>query len=317
MTNPGDVKPGGILIVGTGALATLFGARLAGAGQAVTMLGTWRAGLQALREGGARITDSRGREQAFRVIATDDPRQCRGISCALVLVKSWQTARAGRQLAECLDQDGLAITLQNGLGNRETLAEALGASRVALGSTTTGATLLGPALVRAGGEGTISIERHPAIGPVVQALQSAGFQVEIVQDARALIWGKLVINSAINPLTALLRIPNGQLLERPAARGLLHALAEETASVALAEKVTLASGDPVEMVEDVARRTSLNHSSMFQDIQRGAPTEIDAICGAVTRVGQRHHIPTPVNRACWQLVQALAQTPTHAAVGRM
>ncbi len=313
MLNPGEVKPGGILIVGTGALATLFAARLARSGQPVTMLGTWLPGLQALREGGARLADPRGSEQSFRVIATDDPRQCRGVRYALVLVKSWQTVRAARQLAECLDQDGLAITLQNGLGNRETLAEALGESRVALGSTTTGATLLGPGLVRAGGEGTISIETHPAIGPMIHALQAAGFQVETVKDARALVWGKLVINSAINPLTALLRVPNGQLLERPAARGLLRALAEETASVALAEKVRLTSGDPVQLVEDVARRTSLNHSSMFQDIQRGAPTEIDAICGAVTRVGQQHHVPTPINRACWQLVQALAQSPNRAA----
>ena len=128
-----------------------------------------------------------------------------------------------------------------------------------------------------------------------------------------MIWQKLIINSAINPLTALLRVPNGQLLERPTARELLHALARETAAVASAEKVRLASADTVRMVEDVARRTAVNHSSMFQDVQRGAPTEIDAICGAVTRAGQRHGIPTPINRACWQLVQALAPAPLDGA----
>lgn len=317
MNDPRDVNPGGILIVGTGALATLFAARLARAGQAVTMLGTWPAGLQALREDGARLMDLQGNEQAFGVFATDDPHQCRNVRYALVLVKSWQTARAAGQLTDCLREDGLAITLQNGLGNRETLAGTLGASRVALGSTTTGATLLGPGLVRAGGEGTVSIEEHPAAAPLAQSMQVAGFRVEVVKDARALIWNKLVINSAINPLTALLRVPNGQLLERPAARGLLRALAEETASVALAEQISLVSSDLVGMVEEVARRTASNHSSMFQDIQRGAPTEIDAICGAVTRVGQRHNLPTPINRACWQLVEALAQTPIPAAVRRM
>lgn len=307
MDDPGTLSPRRILIVGTGALATLFAARLARAGESVTMLGTWPAGLTALRREGARLAQSRGNEQAFQVIATDDPADCRGVHYALVLVKSWQTARAARQLADCLDPSGLALTLQNGLGNRETLADALGPSRVALGSTTTGATLLGPGLVRPGGEGGISIEEHGRVQPLVEALKRAEFNVELVPDARQLIWSKLVINSAINPLTALLRIPNGQLLERPAARGLLRALAEETAAVAFAEQVRLTSVDPAAMVEDVARRTSSNHSSMFQDIQRGAPTEIDAICGAVTRVGQRHRIPTPFNRTCWQLVEALAQ----------
>ena len=209
----------------------------------------------------------------------------------------------------CLAEDGLALTLQNGLGNREILAERLGSGRVALGSTTTGATLLGPGLAKAGGEGTLSIERHERLGPLQQALTRAGFQVELVPDARALIWNKLVVNSAINPLTAILRVPNGQLLERPAARKLLHALARETAAVAEAEHIQLASSDPVSLVEAVARGTAANHSSMFQDIQRGAPTEIDAICGAVTRAGLQHRVPTPLNSACWQLVHALAEAP--------
>jgi 2-dehydropantoate 2-reductase len=82
-------------------------------------------------------------------------------------------------------------------------------------------------------------------------------------------------------------------------------LAEEAASVASAEKANLPFRDPVAFVEDVARKTAGNHSSMLQDFQRGAPTEIDAICGAVVRAGQRHHIPTPINYACWQLVLAL------------
>ncbi len=304
----------GILIVGTGAMATLFAARLSRAGHPVTMLGTWQAGIDALNESGARLIDARGNEQAYGVFATTDPGQCQGAKQALVLVKSWQTARVAKQLAACLDRDGLAVTLQNGLGNREALAASLGRRRVALGSTTMGATLLGPGLVRSGGEGIVSIEAHRLAAPLLQALRDADFNVKSVSDARGLIWNKLVINSAINPLTALLRVPNGQLLERPVARGLLRSLAQETASVAEAEEVKLASRDPVRMVEEVARKTSANHSSMFQDVQRGAPTEIDAICGAVTRLGLRHKIPTPLNRACWQLVQALAPAPVGLTV---
>jgi 2-dehydropantoate 2-reductase len=295
-----------ILIVGTGALATLFAARLAERGHDITMLGTWDAGLDALTREGARLADASGRERTFRVRVTRDPRAARGSKYAFVLVKSWQTERAAQQLAECLAGDGLAVTLQNGLGNDDILSHALGRERVALGVTTTGATLLGPGLVRAGGEGIISLEAHPRVSVVEAALTGAGFPVEVVADAKSLVWGKLVVNAAINPLTALLRIPNGELLNRPSARVMMKALADETAAVASAQRVRLPFSNPVEAAETVARKTASNHSSMFQDVRRGAPTEIDAICGAVARAGKSHGVPTPVNRVCWQLVQAIA-----------
>jgi 2-dehydropantoate 2-reductase len=137
-------------------------------------------------------------------------------------------------------------------------------------------------------------------------LKDAGFSVEVVADARSLVWGKLVVSAAINPLTALLRIPNGELLNRPAARLVMKALAGEAAAVASAQRVHLPFTDPLQAAETVARKTAANYSSMFQDVRRGAPTEIDAICGAVARTGKKTGIPTPVNHVCWQLVQAMA-----------
>ena len=297
-----------ILIAGTGALAVLFAARLTEAGHSVSILGTWKAGLDALRSKGARIVNADGTESVYKVRVTNDPRECKDAKHALVLVKAWQTERVASQLKDCFAEDGLAVTLQNGLGNYETLMLGLGPARVALGATTTGATLLGPGLVRAGGEGVISIERHQAIGPMEEALKSARFNLQLVHDAQSLVWGKLVINAAINPLTALLGIPNGELLERPSAREVMSALAREVADVAAAEHIRLPFSDPVKAAEDVAHKTAANHSSMLQDIQRGAPTEIDAICGAVVRAGKKHNLPTPANWACWHLVKAM----THA-----
>ena len=294
-----------MLIVGTGALATLFAARLAQAGYQITMLGSWKEGLDALHKDGARLVDADGIERRFEVRAIDDPSKCGWIKHALVLVKAWQTVHVADQLKECLAEDGLAVTLQNGLGNRETLVQRLGLGRVALGTTTTGATLLGPGLVRAGGEGTISIEEHRALGPIEAALKSAKFNVNIVEDAQSLIWGKLVINAAINPLTALLRVPNGKLLERPSAREMMGKLASEAAQVAEAEGIHLPFSDPVAAAEEVALKTAANHSSMLQDILRSAPTEIDAICGAVVNIAQKYNIDTPANWTCWKLVKAL------------
>jgi 2-dehydropantoate 2-reductase len=317
-----------ILIVGTGALATLFAARLSEAGHSISMLGTWKNGIDALCQNGARLVDSQGNEKQYPVHATDDPRECANAKHALVLVKAWQTERAARQLAECLAEDGLVVTLQNGLGNREILSQILDSpatertkevreknsknsaarkhSRVALGITTTGATLLGPGLAKAGGEGIISLERNQALGPIEAVLRSAKFNVQIVENAQSLIWGKLVVNAAINPLTALLRVRNGELLERPSAREVMGMLAREAAQVAYAEQVALPFSDPVAAVEEVARKTAANHSSMLQDVLRGAPTEIDAICGAVVNTALKHRIGAPVNWMCWQLVKALA-----------
>ena len=114
-----------------------------------------------------------------------------------------------------------------------------------------------------------------------------------------------MVNAAINPLTALLRVPNGELPARPAARTLLGAAAQEAATVAEALGRRLTYSDPVATAEAVARRTALNHSSMFQDVSRGALTEIDAICGAIVAAGEGCGIPTPVNRTLWLLITAL------------
>jgi 2-dehydropantoate 2-reductase len=298
-----------ILIIGTGALATLFAARLASTGVPVTMLGTWKDGIESLQTNGAQLLRADGTTLNAPVRATDDPEDCKGARLVLVLVKAWQTERISLRLQKCLADDGLVVTLQNGLGNREILARALGPERVALGVTTNGATLLGPGLARSGGEGPISIETHPRLEPLEQMLNSTGFRVDVVRDAQTLIWGKLVINAAINPLTALLRIPNGGLLERPVAHAVMAALARETAAVARALDVRLPFPDPVSAAEEVARKTAANRSSMFQDVKRGAPTEIDAICGAVVRTGREKGVRAPANWAMWRLVNTLAASP--------
>jgi len=299
-----------ILILGTGALACLFAARYSAAGAPVTLLGTWPEGLEAIRQQGVRLVEVNGREQAYPVQVVDNPRACAGARQALVLVKSWQTGRAARQLAVCLAEDGLALTLQNGLGNRQALEQALGASRVALGVTTVGANLLGPGRVRPAGEGTITLGEHAGILPVVEGLRIAGFTVELTSDPTGLLWGKLVINAAINPITALLGIANGELLERPQARWLAAATALEAAEVARAQGIHLPYPDPEAAVEGVAGRTAANRSSMLQDVQREAPTEIDAICGAIVLAGEQWGVPTPVNRTLWMLVKSMNKLKT-------
>ena len=301
-----------ILIVGTGALANLFAARLAAAGNRVRMLGSWPEGLAALTNLGVTLAQADGSLRSYPVKASANPRDFSGVRFALVLVKSWQTEHAADQLFECLAVDGLALTLQNGLGNREKLVNKLGAERVAFGVTTGGATLLGPGQVRAGGEGKSSVANHARVSPLVEVLSAASFQVETTDNVDSLAWGKLVVNAAINPLTALLGINNGELIKRSTARDLCAALATEVAAVAGKKNISLPFAYPVKAVEDVIESTAGNQSSMLQDVLRGAPTEIDAISGAVVEAGREVGVSTPVNEVMWKLVKAKAPQTVEA-----
>jgi 2-dehydropantoate 2-reductase len=297
------MKNESILLVGTGALGTLFAARFAAAGIPITILGTWQVGLATLREKGAREV---GGERAYHVKVTDNPAECEGVESALVLVKSWQTERAARQLSDCLSDNGVALTLQNGLGNDETLASYLDQDRVARGVTTLGANLLAPGVVYPAGEGMINLEAHPRLVALKEMMQQAGFDINEIEDVQSLVWGKLVVSSSINPITALLRIKNGELLERPQARELAGKLADETSTVANHLGIELPFINPVQATEEVAKKTAANFSSMLQDVMHGRQTEIDAINGAVVRVAEENELDAPFNRIFWSLLKAIS-----------
>lgn len=294
-----------LLILGTGAMASLFAGRLAAAGVPVTLAGSWPAGLDALRQAGVRVIQENGRELQAAVQVAESLQACRGYRFALALVKSWQTAAIAPALAACLAPEGMVLTLQNGMGNREALAQSIGARRVAVGTTTLSATLDAPGVVQEAGESVISISGHPGLAPLTGWLRQAGFIIENAPDANALLWGNLVIDAATHPLTALLGVTNGGLLAYGPARSLLQAAAREAAAVAVAQGVALPFPDPVVAVETLARRTANGRSPMLQDVLRCGPTEIDAINGAILRAGEQVGIPTPTHRTLWQLVSAL------------
>lgn len=164
-----------VLVAGTGALACLFSARLASVGNDVTMLGSWVEGLAALRQHGVHLLDLDGSSKCYSVHVMDGAKSRGDFTQALVLVKSWQTERVARQVERCLADSGLALTLQNGLGNYEILSEILKAGRVALGVTTVGARMLEPGIVQFTGKGKVSIGPHPDIGGLAELLRRVWF----------------------------------------------------------------------------------------------------------------------------------------------
>ena len=140
---------------------------------------------------------------------------------------------------------------------------------------------------------------------IAAVLDRAGLNARAYPDAAPLIWGKLIANAAINALGALLRCQNGQTVDRPASRKLFVGLACEAGEVARALGVTLPFDDPAAHAESIARVTYGNRNSMLQDVENGRRTEIDAINGAVARLGAEHGVPTPLNATIATLIRAL------------
>jgi 2-dehydropantoate 2-reductase len=277
-------------------MAGFFGARLARVAD-VTLVGTWTEGLAAIARSGIVLETPDG-EEAFGVKAVRLGMPLPPADLVLVLVKAWQTDRVAREVPALTARDGHVLTLQNGLGNVEKLGP-----RAVLGVTSQGATLLGPGRVRPGGDGPTHIAGPDSLA---RLFRSAGLDATAVEPARgaSLAWGKLAVNAGINALSAILNVPNGELLARPEARTLMEQAANEVAAVARAKGIALPFADAAAEARRVALATAANLSSMLQDVLRGAPTEIDAINGAVVREGARLGVPTPANETLLRLVAA-------------
>ncbi len=301
-----------VAVVGIGALGCLLGAYL-GDGGDVILIGHWPEQVATIRQSGLWLENPDGSRTHHMPAITQNPDEVGLVDVALVVVKSRQTRDAARTVAKILKPDGLAITLQNGLNNCATLREILGQSRVTVGVTAQGATVLGVANVRHAGHGPTYFGRDSTLGPaqldclphVVELFNQAGLQSHLMENIDGLIWGKLAVNAAINPLTALLRVPNGFLIEHESLIEIMTKAANEVADVAHAQGIVLPFPDAAEQALRVARATAGNRSSMLQDVDRGVPTEVEAICGAVARVARDNGVYTPVNVRLCRLVRKI------------
>jgi 2-dehydropantoate 2-reductase len=306
-----------LVIVGCGALGSIIAAHLSSLKELV-MLGHWPAQISMLGSQGLTMIHPGGNRSIHTFAASDNPLATKEAFAALVLVKSYQTEQAAHEIKQFLAADGLAITLQNGLGNVDVLAQVLGPDRVTQGVTALGATMLEPGLVHFAGRGPTHLarsDRSPKIlAELVQWMNESGLDTFLAADLDSLVWGKLAINTGINPLTALLRVPNGYLATNAQACELMCAAAAETAAVAKALNIELPFPDVSQRVIEVALATAENRSSMLQDVLRGSQTEIDSISGAVAKWGRSSGIPTPVNNELSRLVRMLPDLGPNASL---
>ena len=298
-----------IAIVGCGAMGCLFGGYLAAGGHEVTMVDRRPDRCEWILKNGLKIDGVAG-ERSAHPRCVLDATQAGESEIVLVMVKAYDTRPALKQHRALFGGGAFALTLQNGMGNLAELERVVGPDRVLGGITTVGAFTIEPGVIRHAGSGDTLIGaphgREPEIlAELVEALTQAGIPTSIDPNVERLIWEKLIVNAAINPITALSRQTNGVLLEREEAGELAGEIVDECLLVARGCGHDLDRDRVLERVFQVARNTAKNRSSMLMDVLNGRRTEIGWISGAIVRMGREQGVDTHVNRTICRLIQML------------
>ncbi len=301
-----------LAVMGPGALGCLLAALFREAGADVSLVDYRPERVARLRLQGIQVHTLEGGQRTIRVPIGLAP-EVGPCDLTIIAVKAYQTQTAARALPELMSQGGLALTLQNGLGNLEAIARIVGPARLLAGVGLLGVTRQDEGRVIYAGRGMIYIGAPPGsqvsrdqTAAVVDVFRRAGLECQPREDIETVLWEKLVINVGINPLTALLRVPNGALLQLPEAWELAVAAAREAQAVARAAGFNL-GGDPADRLRQVCTNTAANRSSMLQDILAGRPTEIEALNAQVAARGRALGLPTPVNDLLAHILRAAAQ----------
>ena len=304
-----------ILIVGAGAMGGLFAALLAPLAD-VCLFTTNPTHAEAINTVGIRISGLEGMTSTVAVPAITDPTQySQRADLVLICTKAAASTAAAETAKALLAEDGLVLTLQNGLGNLERIAAVVGPERATAGTTAQAATLMGPGQVRHAGQGPTMLaaakgfpQQKPLLDEIAALFNRAGIATTLSADIDALLWSKLIVNVGINALVALLRVPNGALIASPACEELMRDAVDEALAVAKALNIDLDYPAQQERVRQVCDITRHNRASMLQDILRGRSTEIDVINGAIVAKGREAGIATPVNQMLTRLIKALEST---------
>lgn len=309
-----------ISVIGSGAMGSLFGGKLAIAGENVVLYDVYRDHIDTVNKEGLSIEDAEtGKITVVYPQASSDPESVKNSDVLLIFVKSTNTESVANQFKSFAAPHTIVLTLQNGLGNDAILVKHFGIERTAIGVTSQGATFLGPGKIKHAGKGpthiTMADGNKTKLQDLAAALGRAGFETYISDEVTSLVWSKLIINVGINALTALLNVKNGQLLEYEDIKQVMADLVKEALIVVKKKGIQLIYDDPLAQVYEVARKTASNSSSMLQDFQKNRPTEIDFINGAVVNEAQKLGISVPVNETVTRIVRTL--DVLHAQKGRL
>jgi len=248
-----------------------------------------------------------------RLSVTSDPGELPACDFGIVATKAMHTEPAIAATAHAF-ADGAVCSVQNGIGNEETLAGHV--PRVIRGTTFPAGRIVEPGHVQWDVKGDTTIgpfEPSPApfeeVERLAEACTRAGLPTEAVVDARGPQWRKLIFNAATNPVGALTGLTHGRVCEDPALRRFVSGLVDEGKAVAAAQQIVL-DADPEELIDHAAKpEVAYDHkASMLQDVEARRETEIDYLNGGIARFGREHGVPTPLNEAILALVKGLEKS---------
>lgn len=295
------------LVMGAGALGSVFGGLLAEGGHDVTFVGA-DDHLKAMQGQGLTITGIWGEHPVGPIKAFYGTEGLSGtFDTVLLSVKSYHTAAVMAQTLPYIHRDSLVFSIQNGLGNWETIAEAVGWDRTVGARVIFGAEVEKPGTARVtvyadkvllgSPSGTAPREK---IQLVCEHFNGAGIPTAISDEIASFLWGKVLYNCSLNALGAILNVPYGSLRETPEIMAVMRRVVEEIFAVAHAKGIALPyenADSYYSILTDVQLPpTVLHRSSMLQDMAKGSRlTEIDALNGAISRYGRELGVPTPVN----------------------
>jgi len=301
--------PRTIAIVGAGAMGCLFAARLAEAGAAVTLVDVDPARLAMLAGEGITLDDDRG-ERVVRIAAATVAADVSGpMDLVMLFTKGMHSAAAIRSVAHLAGPDTHALTLQNGLGNAEAMADVFAPDRILIGVTDFPADLQGSARVASHGAGQIWLGAltqggERAVAPVVDLFNASNLAATADRDVRVAIWEKVAFNAALNPLATVTMLTVGGM-NQPAGRAIAFAIVDEVVATAAAEGIAIDRDRIVGKIEHALDHHTHHKASMLQDRLAGRRTEIESINGAIVRIARRHGIATPVTATLADLVRMI------------
>ncbi len=296
------------VIVGAGAMGSLFGGLLSLIGEEVWLVDIWKEHIDTIRSKGL-VLEERGKAQPIQIHATTEVASVGKADLVLIFVKTYHTEKAVSNARVLQKGSTVFLTLQNGLGNEKTLCKKIDRNKVLLGVTGQGATLLGPGHIRHAGWGKTYVgeldgKSSDRVNQIVQMFHKAGIETEVSSNIHDLVWEKLFVNVGINALAAITGLKNGQLLDYPETLRLTEALVSEAIEVAKRKGVRV-ERNPMDRVKAVIEATRENRCSMGQDLDFKRKTEIDAINGAIVREAERLGIAAPYNQMITDLIKVI------------
>ncbi len=305
------------LVMGAGSIGSVVGGMLHRGGHDVYLLGKGPH-IEAVMEGRLQISGLWGDLVAPDIKASDDLEKMVDTGFApewtLLCVKSYDTGSAMRDLQPVLAGQHGVVSMQNGLGNIEVIGQA------APGMAVGGRVIFGASTIEPGKVEVTVCADDILLGPspggpegvkdVVEAFHSSGIPCRYEERILSYIWDKVLYNVCLNALATLLRTDYGSLGDNPDTWAVIERLVGEFYDVAAAEGVDLVSSGPTEYLRrfecDLLPPTRDHRSSMQEDIEQGRRTEIEALNGAVVRMGAANRIDTPANEVLTQIIRFLS-----------